>query len=168
MKILAELSEKSLGLNDEQVIVGENFKLRKSARAIILNADGQMAVQHIRKYNYHKLPGGEMEAGEEIEDTLHREIKEEVGCTIEMIQSLGVVIEYHQGCLHMSYCFVAKVHGEIGEPKFDAGEVENDQRTIWMMPEKCLETLQADLVSKAEGNFIVQREIMFLSEFLSL
>ena len=86
MKILTELSEKSLGINPEQKIVGESFKLRKSARAIVINQNGLMAVQHIQKYNYHKLPGGTMEEGEKIEETLRREIREEIGCEIDSIK----------------------------------------------------------------------------------
>lgn len=168
MKILVELSEKSLEIDSEQKIVGESYNLRKSARAIILNSEGLMAVQHIQKYNYHKLPGGGMEAGEEIEDTLYREIKEEIGCESKIVKSVGVVIEYHKGLMHIAYCFVAEVVGEIGESEYDIEEQENDQQTVWLEPKECLEKLKADSIKQVEGRFIVHREVAFLSEFLKV
>lgn len=168
MKILTELSEKSLGINPEQKIVGESFKLRKSARAIVINQNGLMAVQHIQKYNYHKLPGGTMEEGEKIEETLRREIREEIGCEIDSIKPVGTVIEYQNELIQISYCFSANMASKISEPNFDEAEIENDQRTIWLNPTDCLDTFKHDLTTKREGDFIITREIAFLSEFLSL
>ena len=168
MKILAELSEKSLGINDQQSIIGENYKLRKSARAILLNVDGCMALQHIKKYQYHKLPGGGMEVGEEIEDTLHREIKEEVGCALKITQPVGMVIEYRAGLIQLVYCFTATVVGDIGAVQYDLEEQENDQQTIWLPPKECLRLLQADSIRVEEGQFVVHREVAFLREFLNV
>lgn len=165
MKLLAELSEKSLGLNPEQNIFEQNFLLRKSARAILLNHDGLMAVQHIQKYHYHKLSGGGMEEGEEMEETLRREIREEVGCEIDLIAPIGIVIEYQDNLIQISYCFSGLVQGDIRIPHYDEGEIKNNQQTIWMKPEHCLETLRTDLEAKHQGNFILQREIIFLNSF---
>lgn len=167
MKILAELSEKSLGINEHQQVVGDTFTLRKSARAIVLNSEGRMALQHIQKYNYHKLPGGGMEVGEDIEQTLFREIKEEVGCDIAIKQLLGVVIAYQRDLLHMSYGYVVTVVGELHEPAFDEGEVDANQTTLWLPPSESLDILKADLDTHGHGDFILQREIIFLNEFLS-
>ena len=168
MKILAELSEKSLGINNDQKIIGEAYTLRKSARAIVLNNEGLMALQHIEKYGYHKLPGGGMEGDEEIEETLHREIKEEVGCAIEILHPIGMVITYQTNLLHISYCYAVKVVGDVKEPNFDEGEIEANQSTVWLTPNECLETLKADIASKQQGDFILQRENIFLKEYLGV
>lgn len=107
-----------------------------------------------------------MEAGEKIEETLFREIKEEVGCDIKIRQPIGVVITYQQDLLHISYCYEVSVLGEIKEPSFDEGETEANQATVWIPPSECLEILKVDLKTKGQGDFILQREIIFLEEFL--
>lgn len=48
MKILTEISEGSLGLSDQFEQLGADYQLRKSARAILLNADGKMATQYLK------------------------------------------------------------------------------------------------------------------------
>lgn len=79
MKLLAEISEGSLGLSDHHELLGSEYRLRKSARAILLNHEGKMAVQYVKNYGYHTLPGGGINVGESIEKALKREVKEEVG-----------------------------------------------------------------------------------------
>ena len=79
MKLLATL-------RDEDVIVGapkfstDNFSLRVAARAIVTDGNSAVALLHGAKHSYHKLPGGGVEAGEDLALALHREIKEELGC----------------------------------------------------------------------------------------
>lgn len=43
MKLLAEISEGTLGLNDQFEQLGSEYRLRKSVRVILLNQVGNMA-----------------------------------------------------------------------------------------------------------------------------
>ncbi len=141
------------------------YKLRKSARGIVLNSRGEMAVQHIQKFNYHKLPGGGMEDGELIEETFCREILEEVGCVCEIIRPIGVVNEYHDEFLHISYGFSARMVGSTGESKLEADEIENEQTTIWMSPDKFVCLLREDVVKNPKGLFMAKRDLSFMAEY---
>ena len=49
---------------------------RPSVRGIIIK-DEKIAMMHSLKYDYYKLPGGGIEDGDQLEDTLIREVKEE-------------------------------------------------------------------------------------------
>lgn len=168
MKLLAEISEKTLGIGEEERL-GEHYQLRKSARAILLNERGEVATQYLATYTFHKLPGGGVDAGETIEEALRREVREEVGCDCGIVNPVGVVIEYRNkySMIHISYCFVAEVRGELHEPKLDPGEVEEGQTTLWLSPEVLFKKMQTDTPGKYEGNFILAREQAFLKEFLS-
>lgn len=170
MKLLAEITEKSLGIGDEGERFDAPYNLRKSARLILLNERGEMAVQHIKVSSFYKLPGGGIEAGEDMVEALKREVLEEVGCQCEVEREIGLVIEYRNrkdtSLLQLSYCYVARVQGLIGEPSFDESEVAAKQVTEWYLPEVALEKLKEAKPNSSEGVFMVQREIVFLEEFL--
>ncbi len=170
MKILKEISEKSMGLTDEGEQLGESYELRKSARAILLNEKGEMSTQYLKTYSYHKLPGGGVNQGENIEDALKREVLEEVGCKCEIVRPLGVTIEYRNKykLIQISYGFVAKAIGDIGKRQLEAGEIEEGHETLWMQPIEVLEKMKNDTPGKFEGHFILEREKAFIEEFLKL
>lgn len=168
MKLLAEISEGTLGLSDQFEQLQTSYELRKSARAILLNQDGKMATQFLENYNFHKLPGGGVDDGETTEEAVKREVLEEVGCECEIMREVGMTIEYRNKykLLQLSFCFVAKVVGEVGEPKLEEGEVEEGQVTLWLSPIEVLEKMKNDQPTKFEGHFILKREIAFLEEYL--
>lgn len=168
MKLLKEISEGSLGLTNDFAQLGTNYELRKSARAILLNDKGEMATQYLNTYTFHKLPGGGVDPGETTEDALKREVLEEVGCNCEIIDEVGITIEYRNKykLLHISYGYVAKVVGDIGNASLEEGEVEEGQETLWLQPEVVLEKMMADTPGKFEGHFILEREKAFIQEYL--
>jgi len=168
MKLLAEISEGSLGLEGGFEQLNTTYRLRKSARVILLNDEGKMATQYLNTYTYHKLPGGGVDQGESVEEATKREVLEEVGCDCEIVKPLGMVIEYRNAhnLLHISYCFVAKVVGEIGETALEPGEIEEGQETLWVKPEEVLVKMKTDKPQEFQGHFILKREMSFLEEYL--
>lgn len=168
MKLLAEISEGSLGLSQEFEQLGQEYQLRKSARAVLFNSEGNMATQYLNKYGYHKLPGGGVDVGETIEEALKREVKEEVGCECAITEPIGITIEYRNkyNLLHISYCYAATVLGKIGEPTLEEGEIEEEHVTLWLEPSDVLEKMKLDQPGKFEGHFILKREMSFLEEYL--
>ena len=170
MKLLAEISEGSLGLSDQFEQLDTTYELRKSARVILLNEEGKMATQYLGKYTFHKLPGGGVDQGETTEEAAKREVLEEVGSECKIIKPIGLVIEYRNKykLLHLSFCYLARVVGQVGKPTLEEAEIEEEQNTLWITPEEMLEKLKTDKPQKFEGMFIIKREQAFLEEYLGL
>jgi 8-oxo-dGTP diphosphatase len=77
---------------------------------------------------YWALPGGRVDPGETVEQTIVREVKEETGLDVEVVSKIG---EYHeqgvQGGMEYDYypaCFLVKaVGGEIKRQKSEIQEI---------------------------------------------
>ncbi|MGG1516912.1 NUDIX hydrolase [Paenibacillus oryzisoli] len=76
--------------------VGHQPLILPGAVAIIVNRDGEILLQK-RNQTTWGLPGGLMELGESLEETVRREVVEETGLTIGKLMLLNVYsgAEYH-------------------------------------------------------------------------
>ena len=87
--LLSTINDQTIGL--QTPLSGAEKSIRTGARAILFDNDSRIALVYEHKYNHYKLPGGNVEVGESLEQTVRREIKEEVGANIIDIYYLGVV-----------------------------------------------------------------------------
>ena len=80
-------------IRDEGTERFSNVFSRPSVRGIIIR-DGRVAMVESRKYHYWKFPGGGIEKGESLTDTLIREVREEAGLEVipESIREYGHVL----------------------------------------------------------------------------
>lgn len=169
MKLLAEITEAMVGAGEQGgMLLGSSYKLRKSARVMLLNEVGAVATQYLANMQYYKLPGGGVEEGESIEEALVREVREEVGCECVMGEAIGMVIEYRNQypLLHISYCYSARVVGGMGATALEPRELEEGQQTLWLSPVEMLTKLTTDTPADYEGKFITARDRAFVKEFL--
>lgn len=167
MKLLKEISEKSLGFGNREILA-ENYILRKSARAVLLNERGEISLQFVGKHNFYKLPGGGVEIGESPEEALKREILEEVGCDIEIDKPLGVTIEYRnsQNIIHISYCFLCKIKGKMNKPEYTEEEIRDGYESVWKALDESLDLMKKfNPKEPYQAKFIVERETAFLNEY---
>ena len=91
MNLICKLTDEDIG---QKYIELENPKLRLAARGIVIRDDGKIAIFNKANKNEYKLPGGGMENIENPEETFKREVLEETGCIIEIVEKLGVTEEY--------------------------------------------------------------------------
>jgi 8-oxo-dGTP diphosphatase len=111
----------------------EGYFLREAARAVVFDSDEAVALLHVTRDHYYKLPGGGIDAGEEPLQALKRELQEEIGCKAIVAHNLGTLLEqrYYQNMTQLSHCYLARVTGEKGQPAYTKKELESGFEIVW-------------------------------------
>ena len=159
MELIKEIYDDGFEQNADQA-----YRVRKAARAVVINDRDEIALLFVTNGNYHKLPGGGIENNETIYDALKREVEEEVGTMIEDIEELGLTIEYRGEVaqLQISYGYKAKATGELKEP-IDTEEEINDGFVLrWVPMHIAIEILKQDQPTNYIGKFIQNRDLELL------
>jgi ADP-ribose pyrophosphatase YjhB (NUDIX family) len=114
-----------------------------SVTAIVTNASGAILLVHKTDNNLWALPGGGMDLGESISQTVSREVKEETGLDVEVIGIVGIytdpghVMAYDDGEVRQqcSVCFTTRLLGGTLATSSETSEVR-------FVPPNSLDTLQ--------------------------
>ena len=162
MELIKEIYEKDIGYDYEYSNIA--YKLRKASRSIVLNDSREIAILYVSKNKYHKLPGGGIEAGEDIKIALNREVMEEAGVEIDILGEIGAIIEYRNKheLLQISYCYYSEVRGDIVEPSFTEEEISNGFKLKWVSLDEAISILEKDIPDNYVGRFIQRRDLLFL------
>ncbi|MDB5245373.1 MAG: ADP-ribose pyrophosphatase [Parcubacteria group bacterium] len=138
--------------------------MRVAARAVVLDADNKIALLHVTRDGYYKLPGGGVEEGEDMLTALKRECQEEIGCDIEVVEEIGTTTEYWKEDTEkqISHCFLTKLAGPKGAPDLTESEKERGYETVWFPYNEALEIVRNATTTHWEARYIIQREILFL------
>ncbi len=79
-------------IEELRALVGHRPLILTGAVAIVVDSTGRVLLQQRRHpHGMWGLPGGLMELGESVEDTVRREVWEETGLTIGNLNLLGIV-----------------------------------------------------------------------------
>lgn len=173
MKLIAKITDKDIGMD---IVDYENPQIRRAARGIVLNENGEIALLHKKNKNEYKLPGGGMEGDETKEVAFQREILEETGCQVEIIEYMGYTeeIKSHIGFVQTSYVFISKVISNTHKLNLTQKEIEEGGELVWVMPEVALSLIRKSF-SNLKGSkyddiystkFIVKRDELILNEYM--
>lgn len=124
----------------------EGYFFRKAARAVVSDDNGAIALLHVSRHGYYKLPGGGIDPGETPLQALERELLEEIGCHATITHDLGTVLEQRYSCdmTQVSHCFMAQVVGEKGQPDFTETELAGGFEIVWAENiDKAIELLES-------------------------
>lgn len=160
--LIKTFTDNDIGLDAEESY--DAYELRKSARAILLNEEGQIALLKVKAGKYHKLPGGGIEFAESIESALEREVMEEVGAVISIGQKIGIITEYRSQFkqIQESHFYQCKTVGEIGAPTYTEREALDGFSLIWVHYEEALRIMRTDKPENYIGKFINKRDLFAL------
>ena len=117
-------------------------KVLASSKALIYHNGKYLIVKESlhRGENVWDLPGGKIEYGENPEETVMREVKEELCLNVKVKKSVGVWWFYSQNNKHQVIChtYLCEL---VGEPKIDTSKNPADEDIIgfeWLTIEEIL------------------------------
>ncbi len=147
----------------------QKFALRQAARAVLMDDAGRIALMHVAKDGYHKLPGGGIEPGEDVYSALRREMREECGSEIEVTGMIGMTTEYiaEYKLKQFSYAYSAGLVGSPGDSAFTEDEQAGGFAAMWVKPEEALRLMENDQPKSYSGHFIRCRDLAILRAYLT-
>ncbi|SHH76451.1 NUDIX domain-containing protein [Clostridium grantii] len=164
MELITEIYHGTIGIENSKENI--KYEIRKAARAVLINENNKIAVLHVAKDNYYKLPGGGVEGNESIYETLSREVYEEVGSDIEVIDEIGIIFEYRDSFeqLQISYNYLCKTKGELIETEFTQSEIDHKFTLKWMSFDEAVKEIESYNGNKYVAKFISLRDLYILKE----
>jgi ADP-ribose pyrophosphatase YjhB (NUDIX family) len=137
---------------------------RKSTRVVALNPSIEVAIIHVKVGNYYKLPGGGIEANESHSDAALREVKEETGAVVALRGDYFATTEEFRFHLHqISYCYLADVLDDTGEPCLTEEELADGFACQWVDIYKALEMMTSAVPTTGFGCFVKERDTYVLA-----
>ncbi len=174
MDILFKLTDKDIGEKENEL--KSNHRLRIASRGIVLRDDGKIAVFNKTNKNEYKLPGGGLEGNELPESAFKREVLEETGCEVEIINKLGVVEEENSldNYKQISHIFVGKVLKDYKKLNLTKKEKDEGARLLWVLPEEALKLIKdcknkiisSNYYTLNHTKFVVLRDSKILEYYL--
>ena len=164
MKQICELNDKLL-LGIEGL---SNQPPRRTARAIVRDSEGKYAVMYAEKFNLYSLPGGGIEAEEDVLTALRREVLEETGCVCDDIQELGIVTENRRTLdyTQVNYYYVVTAK-RAGESHLTKAEQASRTSVQWHTLEDMIRMIENQHFARIQGKYLVARDVAALHEYIS-
>ena len=178
INLIGQITDEDIGEKSKQV---EKYRQRYGARGIVIRDDGKIAVFNKALKNEFKLPGGGIDEGEETAEAFKREVFEETGCKIEIIDFLGTIEELktQDSFKQMSYVYVGKVIEDTKALHVTEQEEKEGAKLLWKTPEEALglikdcydKLLPSPCEEKTSSiyytKFIVKRDSKILETYLN-
>lgn len=152
-----------------------NPRHRLGARGLVFK-DGKIAILNKQLKNEYKLIGGGIEENEDPAIAFQREVLEESGCEVKIIETLGTIEEHksQDNFKQTSYVFVADVINDTNQLGFTEKEIDEGARLLWLDIKDAMELIKNSennlVASKYENvyhtKFIVRRDYEILKYYL--
>ena len=169
MRLLKTAFHPDIKLEDTKPDSDQTVVVRHAARGIVLKGDNILLL-YTERYHDYSLPGGGIDDGEDEVAGLIRELKEETGARgIRNVRPFARYDEYRPwyksdaDIIHMiSHCYVCEIDDELGETAFEAHEVNNGMKPVWMNIHEAITYNEYTIKNSAKKGLSIERETFLL------
>lgn len=167
MDLICRITDEDLGEKSYRMI---DPIIRYASRGIVLNSDGKIAIFNKQKMNQYKLPGGGLEDKEDFDDAFLREVREETGCNVKIIQELGITEELksQDNFMQISHVFVGKVIEDTKRLGLTDKEKAEGGNILWEEPKTALELISSSYEKLIASKYEPNKESVYSLKFITL
>ncbi|MFD2177795.1 NUDIX hydrolase [Veronia pacifica] len=148
----------------------EKSQFTRIAARAIARQGSKVLLMYTERYQDYSLPGGGVDAGEDIETGLIRELQEETGAQgIKNVAPYGLYEEYRPwyksdfDVVHMlSYCFTCEVDEKLGEVSLEDYEIKNGMRAEWVDLDSAIAHNMKTIEMSDKKGLSIERETFLL------
>lgn len=126
----------------------------------IMKKDDKYCLMHLTKYNIFTTPGGRLEAFESLEECLEREVLEETGIIVKVLEKTVTTIEYFIDSVWTMHYFTVEILEMGKEKNLTDEEVDLGMETVWKTLEEVLDTFENEVPTHKNGSNIHNREFI--------
>lgn len=145
----------------------EHPNIRNSARCLLINQDQEICLLYSRARDYYAIPGGGIEPGESLLQTLNRETLEETGYLLKNPKPIGNIHEQLYDRVTTTFFFSAQPY-KILHSNYMPDELEEDYILKWLSPSKALQIFQTICNEQQLHNFPSYKGAFINYRFLEL
>ncbi|MEP1446341.1 MAG: NUDIX hydrolase [Paraglaciecola sp.] len=146
---------------------------RHATRAIVVKGE-KILLLYTRRYDDYSLPGGGIDKGEEVEEGLIRELKEETGalgiCNIKPFARYDEYRPWHKSdgdFIHMiSYCYECDVDEELGDTALESHEIKNGMKPLWINIYEAIAHNKEVMINSDKKGLSIERETYLLQQIV--
>jgi len=170
MKTIAIIHENDI-YPEKDISQNIEYSDRVTGKVFVLDDKNNLALVGNNQNEFLQLPGGGIDASENIIDGIIRECLEEIGCTVTIVREVARIDDFRpRDAKHcINYCYVAKVLGNKLIPKHTTDEAKIGMYTTWVsitevtkIFQKQKRWLNAGKVSFYNTGFNIARDLLFL------
>ena len=144
----------------------KNKKFLIKCRAIILHGGKMLVVRH-KESNFVALPGGHLEYGEDLKESLKREIIEELGVEPEISRLLYINTYQEKGLTQYVEFFFEVTNGDkyLDVEKLNRTHAHELAEIVWISSSDNVHFLPKKLKEDFQTGKIISDELRYLSDF---
>lgn len=146
--VIAIIKDSNFHLKDKEL---NDPLIRYASRGLVFNDQNEIAVFHKKNKNEYKLPGGGIKKNENPVEAFYREVLEETGCVVEILDCLGTIIEEKSSTnfKQVSYVYVSRVINDSRKLNLTEKEKEEGAVLLWKSIQDAL-----DLITNCQENLV--------------
>lgn len=153
---------------DDQYMFKGVDEVREIVRCILLDENNNVCLEYILDddgfgpRDYYETPGGGIKKGESHQEALEREIEEEVGYHVEIIEELGEIDDYYNLIKrkNINYYYLARRLNPCKQ-RLEEDEKRRINKIIWVNIDEAI-SLYESMQNVLVGRLVKQRELPIL------